>query len=130
MAGGLDSRGVAMTSVEIIFHTSKTLGTAKNMIQPRSHFNLVAVDRILVAFGGDNETSIEASIEMWGGRGESWKNYYSSLAHSRSSFSALVTTKQVCSNAPLPPHSCPTVDGDVCVFPFINGNLSLYILHL
>ena len=121
VAGGLDSRGDPLRSVEIIFLASKTLGTAKAMLRPRSHFNLIAVDRMLMAFGGFNETS----IEMWGGMGESWQKYSSSLASSRSSFSALVATDQVCSNGPLPPHSCPTVDGGTCVFPFANGNLRL-----
>ena len=119
MAGGLDSRGDPLRSVEIIFLASKRIGTAKDMIQPRSHFQLVAMDNILLAVGGLNETS----IEIWGGIGDSWQKYSSSLASSRSSFSALVATDQVCSNAPLPPHSCPTVDGGSCVFPFANGNL-------
>ena len=44
-----------------------------------------------------------------------------SLTNSRSHFSALTSTSSVCSTGPLPPHSCPTVDGDTCVFPFTNG---------
>ena len=66
---------------------------------------------------------------MWGGMGESWKKYSSSLASSRSSFSVLVIPDQVCSAGPLPPPSCPTVDGGTCVFPFINGDLRLDIGH-
>ena len=30
---------------------------------------------------------------------------------------------------PLPPPSCPTVDGGTCVFPFINGDIRLDIGH-
>ena len=44
-----------------------------------------------------------------------------SLAKSRSRFSALTWISSVCSTDPLPPHSCPTVDGGTCVFPFTNG---------
>ena len=46
------------------------------------------------------------------------------LANSRSHFSALTLTDSVCLPGPIPAHSCPTLDGGTCVFPFTNGKQS------
>ena len=119
VAGGRNNQGELFKSVEIIFLNSKTLGKAKDMLKPREHFNLIALGTTLLALGGFNETS----IEIWEGVGEPWKEASMSLENPRSQFSALVSTNLVCSDAPLPPHSCPTVDGDSCVFPFTTGKL-------
>ena len=88
------------------------------MLKPRNHFNLLVLGKTLLALGGSNEQS----IEMWGGVGGPWKETMS-LENSRSNFSALASSDLVCSDGPLPPHSCPTVDGGTCVFPFTNGKL-------
>ena len=117
VAGGRNGWSELLKSVEIIFLASRSLGKAKDMLKPRSNFNLIALGTMVLAVGGDNETS----IEMWEGVGEPWKEASMSLENPRSSFSALTSTSSVCSAGPLPPHSCPTVDGDTCVFPFTNG---------
>ena len=121
VAGGRNKRGELLKSVEIIFINSKFLGKAEDMLKPRSNFNLVVLGTTLLALGGDKETS----IEMWEGVGEPWKEASMNLANSRSYFSALASTSSVCSAGPLPPHSCPTVDDDTCVFPFTNGRAML-----
>ena len=117
VVGGRDELGEILKSVEIIFLNSKSLGKAEDMLKPRSHFNLIAMGTMVLALGGYDETS----IEIWEGLGEPWKEASMSLENSRSSFSALTSTSSVCSAGPLPPHSCPTVDGGTCLFPFTNG---------
>ena len=117
VAGGRNDQYELLKSVEIIFLNSKSLGRAKDMLRPRDHFNLLVLGTTLLALGGYNETS----IEVWEGVGEPWKEASMSLAKSRSRFSALTSTSSVCSTDPLPPNSCPTVDGSTCVFPFTNG---------
>ena len=117
VAGGRNNQGELLKSVEIIFLNSKSLGKAKDMLKPREYFNLIALGTTLLALGGFKETS----IEIWEGVGEPWKEASMSLETSRSHFSALTSTNLVCSDGPLPPHSCPTVDGGTCVFPFTNG---------
>ena len=119
VAGGFNNQWELLKSVEIIFLKSKSLGKAKDMLKPREHFNLIALGSTLLALGGFKETS----IEIWEGEGEPWKETSISLETSRSNFSALTSTNLVCSDGPLPPHSCPTVDGGTCVFPFTNGKL-------
>ena len=119
VAGGQDELGQLLKSVEIIFLNSKTLEKAEDMLKPRNHFNLLVLGKTLLALGGSNEIS----IEMWGGVGGPWKETSMSLENSRSDFSALASSDLVCSDGPLPPHSCPTVDGGTCVFPFTNGKL-------
>ena len=117
VAGGRDNLGEILKSVEIIFLASRSLGKAEDMLKPRSHFNLIALGSMILALGGHNETS----IEMWEGVSEPWKESSMHLENPRSRFSALTLTSSVCSTGSLPPHSCPTVDGDTCVFPFTNG---------
>ena len=120
VAGGHDNLGKLLKSVEIIFLTSKSLGKATNMMKPRGHFNLIVMGTTLLALGGFNETS----IEMWEGVGGRWKEASMSLTSSRSHFSALTLTDSVCLPGPIPAHSCPTLDGGTCVFPFTNGRQS------
>ena len=117
VAGGQDELGQLLKSVEIIFLNSKTLEKAEDMLKPRNHFNLLVLGKTLLALGGSNEIS----VEMWGGVGGPWKETSMSLENSRSDFSALASSDLVCSDGPLPPHSCPTVDGGTCAFPYTNG---------
>ena len=117
LAGGRNQLGEQLKSVEIIFVNTKTSGKAKDMLEPRDHFNLVVLGSTLLAFGGYNQTS----MEMWEGIGRPWTEAPMSLANSRSQFSALTFTDSLCSAGTLPPHSCPTLDGGTCVFPFTNG---------
>ena len=117
VAGGLNNQGELLKSVEIIFLNSKSLGKAKDMLKPREHFNLIALGTTLLALGGFNERS----IEIWEGVGDPWKEASMSLENPRSQFSALASTNLVCSDGPLPPHSCPTLDGGTCAFPYTNG---------
>ena len=118
IAGGRDEQYERLKSVEIIFLSQKSRKRAQDMLTPRSHFNLVVLSGImLLAFGGSNETS----VEVWEGIDGPWSLTNFSLANARTQFSAFTTTDLVCSDGPLPPHSCPTVDGGSCVFPFKNG---------
>ena len=117
VAGGRNTLGETLGSVEIIFLASKSLGKANDMLKPRSHFNLVVLGKTLLAIGGNNETS----IEVWEGLEEPWTLASESLSSSKRFFSALVVNDRVCSEGPLPPHTCPTLDGGTCVFPFRNG---------
>ena len=88
------------------------------MQKPRSHFNLVVLGKTLLALGGNND---DASMEVWEGLEEPWR-LSQTLTKSRKYFSALLVDDRVCLNEPLPPHSCPTLAGGTCVFPFRNGN--------
>ena len=116
IAGGRDENGELLKSVEVIYLNSKSLGKGGDMLKPRDHFQLIVVGTTLLAVGGHNEQS----IEMW--EEESWKEAPMSLDIPRTHFSALVASASLfCSEEPLPPHSCPTVDGGTCVFPFTNG---------
>ena len=90
------------------------------MVKPRNNFNLIVMGTMLLALGGLNETS----IEMWEGVGGRWKEASMSLKKSRRHFSALTLTDSVCLPGPIPAHSCPTLDGGACVFPFTNGKQS------
>ena len=122
VAGGRNLRNDLLKSVEIIFLNSKTLGKGEDMQRPREIFNLVAVGNTLMALGGYNN---DTSIEVWEETVERWREASMSLVLSRMSFSAVaITDDSICLDDPLPPHSCPTVDGDECVFPFTNGRLS------
>ena len=116
IAGGRNELGDLLKSVEVIFLNSKSLGKVQDMLKPRDHFNLIVLGTTLLALGGADETS----IEIWE-VDEPRKMASMSLENSKTHFSALVSTNSVCSNALLPPHSCPTVDGGTCVFPFTNG---------
>ena len=40
----------------------------------------------------------------------------------------LFVDDRMCLEEPLPPHSCPTLDGGTCVFPFRNGNNKVFQL--
>ena len=51
----------------------------------------------------------------------SWK-----LNTSKRYISALTVDDRVCLEGPLSPHSCPTVDGGTCVFPFKNGIWAIF----
>ena len=116
VAGGLDKDYVEqLRSVEVIYLSSKARGSAKDMLNPRSHFNLIAVGNTLLAFGGNDDNS----AEIWEGEGGDWEAR--DLANTRSHFSALAVTDSVCVDGQVPPQSCPTVDGGSCVFPFKNG---------
>ena len=117
LAGGRNKLGERLKSVEIIFVNTKTLGKARDMLEPRDHFNLIVLGSTLLAIGGYNQTS----MEMWEGVGRPWTEAPTSLTNSRSQFSALTLTDSVCSADTLLPHSCPTLDGGTCVFPFTNG---------
>ena len=121
VAGGHNELWETLKSVEIIFLTSKSLGRAEDMNKPRDHFKLIVLRTTLLAIGGDDEES----MEIWEGEGERWQEAPMSLTKSRSHFSALATTDLVCSDGPLPSHSCPTVDEDTCAFPFTNGRKSM-----
>ena len=88
------------------------------MLRPRSNINLIVLGKTLLALGGNND---ETSMEVWIGSEESWKLASQSLTKSRVYFSALPVDDQMCLGEPLPPHSCPTLDGGTCVFPYING---------
>ena len=125
VAGGRNHNDELLKSVEVIFLTSKSLGKAEDMMQPRDNFQLIALGTSLLALGGHNEKS----IEMWEGEGESWKEAPMGLANPRSRFSALTSSIEVCSDGPLPPHSCPTMGGGTCVFPFEHG-LSSNLLQI
>ena len=125
VAGGRNNKGGLLNSVEIIYLDSKGSRFAKNMPFPFDFVKLVVLSSTLVMLGGTNQTS----VYTWQGAAESWREASQSLATSRTHFSALVTTDEVCSNGPLPPHSCSTVDGGTCVFPFTNGNFSLMKKH-
>ena len=122
VAGGRNAQYELLNSVEIIFISSKSRGQAKDMLRPRSHFNLIGLGPILVAFGGNDETL----AEIWEGVEEPWKEAPISLANSRSQFSAIASTDSVCSAGSLPPHTCPTVGGGTCVFPFTKGKFMFY----
>ena len=114
LAGGRNQLGEPLKSVEIIFLNTKRSGKARDMMEPRDHFNLVVLGSTLLALGGYNQTS----MEMWEGVGRPWTEASMSLTNARSQFSALTFSDSLCSAGPLPPHSCPTVDGGTCVFPF------------
>ena len=124
VAGGRNSKYEALKSVEVIFLQSKSLGKANDMQKPRSHFNLVVLGKTLLALGGNND---DASMEVWEGLEEPWRFASQSLTSSRSHFSALPVDDRMCLEEPLPPHSCPTLDGGTCVFPFKNGNNKVFI---
>ena len=94
------------------------------MQKPRSYFNLVVLEKTLFALGGNND---ETSMEVWEGFEQPWRLASQSLTSSRNYFSALPVDDQVCLEEPLPPHSCPTLDGGTCVFPFRNGNNEVFI---
>ena len=124
VAGGRNSKYEALKSVEVIFLQSKSLGKANDMQKPRSHFNLVVLGKTLLALGGNND---DASMEVWEGLEEPWRFAPQSLSSSKVDFSALPVDDRVCLEEPLPPHSCPTLDGGTCVFPFKNGNENFFI---
>ena len=123
-AGGANTLGETLKSVEIIALSSKTIGKAYDMLQPRSHFSLIVMGKTLLALGGNND---ETSMEEWEGLEEPWRLASQTLTKSRIYFSALLVDDRVCLNEPLPPHSCPTLDGGTCVFPFRNGNNKVFI---
>ena len=117
VAGGRDTLDDVLRSVEIISLVEfKTLDNA-NMLKPRFDFKLVVLGTTLLAVGGSNDTS----IEMWEGLGEPWKDTSLSLSSSLRQFSALSYSDLECFAGPLPQHSCPTLDGSVCTFPFTKG---------
>ena len=120
VAGGVSKHLEVLKSVEMILHT-KRLSTAEDLLTPRSHFSLLVLETSLVALGGSGEES----IEIWGGAEESWREAVVDLQQEgRNSFSAMAVTNAVCPSGPAPPHSCPTLDGGTCNFPFTNGELS------
>ena len=51
-----------------------------------------------------------------------------SLANSRTHFSAIASTDSVCSSGSVPLHTCPTVGGGTCVFPFTKGKFNASLL--
>ena len=117
VAGGRDTLDDVLRSVEIISLEFKTVDNA-NMLKPRFDFKLVVLGTTLLAVGGSNDTS----IETWEGLGEPWEEAAFSLSTSRRSFSALsYSDRQQCFDDPVPPHTCPTLDGNSCKFPFANG---------
>ena len=130
VAGGNTRSGEVLKSVEVIFLQSKTSRQTSDMLEPRSYFKLIVLRKRLLAIGSRNETSMEA----WEGLDEPWRLASESLILSRSHFSALPVDDRVCLEEPLPPHSCPTLDGGTCVFPFRNGNnqvvFQLVTVHL
>ena len=121
VAGGRNEHDQLLKSVEIIFLTTKEVAQAEDMLKPRDHFNLIVLGTTLMAFGGVDETS----MEIWEGVGGPWITASTSLENSRSQFSVVSSSDLVCPADPYPPHSCPTVDGGTCVFPFRNGKESL-----
>ena len=123
VAGGMNSQYEVLKSVEVILLASKSLGKTSDMLKPRSHFNLVVLGQTLWAIGGNNG---ETSMEVWEGLEEPWRLTSQSLTKSRRDFSALPMDDRMCLEEPLPPHSCPTLDGGTCVFPFRNGNNKAY----
>ena len=90
-------------------------------MKPRDHFNLVVLGTTLLAIGGSDDSS----IEMWEGLGEPWKDTSLSLSSSLRQFSASSYSDLECFAGPLPQHSCPTLDGDLCTFPFTKGRLNI-----
>ena len=118
VAGGRNEWGETLKTVEIIALTSKSLGKARDMLKPRSHFNLVVLGGTLLAIGS---YSNETSMEVWESLEKPWRLASQSLSRSKQDFSALPVDDRVCLEGPLPPHSCPTVDGSTCTFPFSNG---------
>ena len=123
VAGGRNEWGETLKTVEIITLSSKSLGKASEMQRPRSHFNLVALGVTLIAISGYND---ETSIEVWDGLDKPWRLASSKLNSSKRYISALTVDDRVCLEGPLPPHSCPTVDGGTCVFPFKNGIWAIF----
>ena len=120
VAGGQDALDEVLKSVEIISLETKSLIPSTNdMLKPRHHFKLIVLGTTLLAFGGYNDPS----IELWEGPGQSWKEASLSLSTSRKQFSAVSYSDLQCfdSTSTLPPQSCPTEDGDTCVFPFTSG---------
>ena len=117
VAGGRNEIGVVLKSVEVILLSTKSVGMAQDMISPREHFNLIAVGTRLMAIGG-----VDATImEVWHEPGEPWTEAPTSLTTLKSQLSVLVSSDLNCSAGPLPPHTCPTVGGGTCVFPFAHG---------
>ena len=126
VAGGNTRSGEVLKSVEVIFLQSKTSRQTSDMLEPRSYFKLIVLRKRLLAIGSRNETS----MEVWEGLDEPWRLVSESLILSRSHFSALPVDDRVCLEEPLPPHSCPTLNGGTCVFPFRNGTkMSSTTLH-